>query len=65
MSNNIDTLGIATTGASIASAVAGEVIRYHPLQLWAWIVAIASGVVAITLGCIRIYQTLTQGRRDE
>jgi hypothetical protein len=57
MSNGLDTTGAVTTVVSIGSAVVGEVSP-HPLQLWAWGIAIASGAVAIILGCVRIWVSL-------
>jgi len=55
---SMDTAGAVTTATSIGSAIVGEAIGPHPLQLIAWGVAILSGLVAITLGCIRIYKTV-------
>lgn len=57
MTNSMDTVGAVTTGISLGSAVIGEVSP-HPLQLWAWGIAIASGAVAIVLGCVRIWVSL-------
>ena len=66
MSDSLDTAGAITTATSIGSVIASEtVLQYHPLQLWAWGVAILSGVVAICLGCVRIYTTVKQIRADE
>lgn len=66
MSSSIDTAGAVTTATSIGSVIASEtVLQYHPLQLWAWGIAIISGVVAICLGCVRIYTTIKQIRSDE
>lgn len=66
MSDSLDTAGAITTATSIGSVIASEtVLQYHPLQLWAWGIAIASGVVALVLGCVRIYTTIKQMRADE
>lgn len=63
MSNGLDTTGAVTTAVSIGSAVVSE-ITPHPLQVWAWGIAIASGVVAIILGCVRIYISI-RNMQDE
>jgi hypothetical protein len=56
MNNPMDTAGAATTALSIGSVVAAEAMSPHPMQLAAWGVAILSGLVAIVLGCIRVYK---------
>ena len=66
MSSSLDTAGAITTATSIGSVIASEtVLHYHPLQLWAWGIAIASGVVAICLGAVRIYTTVKRIQADE
>ena len=57
MTNSMDTVGAVTTGISLGSAAIGE-LSPHPLQMWAWGIAIASGAVAIVLGCVRIWINL-------
>ena len=63
--NTIDTTGAISTATSIGSAIVGEAIGPHPLQLVAWGVAILSGLVAITLGCIRIRNAWIQPYNDD
>ena len=61
--DTLDTIGRITTTTSIGGAVIGEVSP-HPLQLWVWGIAALSGLVAITLGVVRICITVKQ-MRDE
>jgi putative Mn2+ efflux pump MntP len=64
MTNTMDTVGAFSTGASIGGAIVGEAIGPHPLQLVAWSIAILSGLVAITLGCVRIYKIAKSGNDE-
>ena len=61
--DTLDTIGRITTTTSIGGAVLGEVSP-HPFQFWVWGIAAVSGLVAIALGCVRIYVTVKK-IRDE
>lgn len=61
--DTLDTVGRITTSTSIGGAVMGE-FSPHPLQLWVWGIAAVSGLVAIALGCVRIYVTVKNASNE-
>ena len=60
MNNPMDTASVASTALSIGSVAVAEAMHPHPLQLAAWAVATLSGLVAIVLGCIRVYKSVKE-----
>ncbi len=57
--NHLDSITTKAAGISIGGAAVGE-LSPHPMQIIVWCVAIASGLVAIVGGIVKITLTLKE-----
>lgn len=54
----MDTVGATATVTAWGGVIGGTIAGPHPLQMWAWIVAIAAGAVSVAIGIVRLYYIL-------